>query len=81
MDSRVPEASGGLQKWAIELGEHDIQYKPRVSIKGQAVADLIVEMAENTQDMPNVPEDPSSDSLDRAAELAYELPSRIIFHS
>lgn len=58
----MPEASGRLQKWAIELGEHDIQYKPRVSIKGQAVADFFVEMAENTQDMPNVPEDPSSDS-------------------
>lgn len=61
-----PEASGRLQKWAIELGEHDIQYKPRVSIKGQAVADFIVEMAENTQDVstdvPIVSENPSSDS-------------------
>ena len=29
--------------WAIELSEFDIQYRPRTAIKGQAVADFIVE--------------------------------------
>lgn len=29
-----PENSGRLAKWAIELGEHGIIYKPRTSVKG-----------------------------------------------
>ena len=29
--------------WAIELGEFDIQYRPCTTIKGQVVADFIVE--------------------------------------
>ncbi|KAL5570454.1 hypothetical protein UlMin_027029 [Ulmus minor] len=36
-----PEASDRLAKWSIELGEFDIQFKPRTAIKGQALADFI----------------------------------------
>ncbi|XP_008222088.1 PREDICTED: uncharacterized protein LOC103322009 [Prunus mume] len=39
-----PETSGILVKWAIELGEFDIQFKPRPAEKGQAVADFISEL-------------------------------------
>ncbi|KAL6185347.1 hypothetical protein ACLB2K_041481 [Fragaria x ananassa] len=39
-----PETSGRLAKWAIELGEFDIHYMPRVAIKGQAAADFILEL-------------------------------------
>ena len=38
-----PEASGRLTKWAIELGEHDISYKPRTAIKSQVPADFIAD--------------------------------------
>ncbi|XP_023739861.1 uncharacterized protein LOC111887961 [Lactuca sativa] len=38
------ETSGRLAKWAIELGEHDINYLPRTSIKGQALADFFLEI-------------------------------------
>ena len=38
-----PKASGRLIKWAIELGEFDIKYKPRAAIKAHALADLMVE--------------------------------------
>lgn len=31
-----PETLGRLVKWSIELGEHDISYRPRTSIKEQA---------------------------------------------
>ncbi|CAL2260015.1 unnamed protein product [Prunus armeniaca] len=41
-----PETSGRLVKWAIELGEFDIHYKPRQAAKGQAVADFISEFTE-----------------------------------
>ena len=39
-----PETSVRLAKWAIELGEHDISYHPRTSIKGQALADFLLEI-------------------------------------
>ncbi|KAM6563334.1 hypothetical protein CsatB_023332 [Cannabis sativa] len=38
-----PEASGRLLKWAMELSQFDIKYKPRTAIKGQALADFILE--------------------------------------
>ncbi|XP_063939813.1 uncharacterized protein LOC135148496 [Daucus carota subsp. sativus] len=38
-----PKASGRLIKWAVELGEFEIRYKPRVAIKAQALADFLVE--------------------------------------
>ncbi|CAL2247008.1 unnamed protein product [Prunus armeniaca] len=41
-----PETFGRLVKWAIELGEFDIHYKPRQATKGQAVADFISEFTE-----------------------------------
>ncbi|XP_063942814.1 uncharacterized protein LOC135150442 [Daucus carota subsp. sativus] len=37
------EASGRIMKWAVELGQFDIEYKPRTAIKGQALADFILE--------------------------------------
>ena len=38
-----PETSGRLMKWAIELSEFDIRYKPKTSIKGQVLADFVME--------------------------------------
>ncbi|XP_064941351.1 uncharacterized protein LOC135594768 [Musa acuminata AAA Group] len=42
------DVAGRLLKWAVELGEHDIQYIPRTAIKAQAVADFIVELTPST---------------------------------
>nr|GEX95877.1 reverse transcriptase domain-containing protein [Tanacetum cinerariifolium] len=48
-----PEVTGRLLKWRFEQGEHDIQYRPRTSIKGQILADFIVESPEDgTPDTP-----------------------------
>nr|GEX91592.1 reverse transcriptase domain-containing protein [Tanacetum cinerariifolium] len=41
------EVTGRLQKWSIELGEYDIQYRPRTSVKWQILADFIVERSED----------------------------------
>ena len=54
------ETSRRLIKWAIELSEYDIRYKPRTAIKGQILADFImeftpVEPTEDTQLMPDLP--------------------------
>ncbi|XP_073313503.1 uncharacterized protein [Primulina huaijiensis] len=37
------DISGRLIKWTTELGEYDIQYEPRTSIKAQALADFLAE--------------------------------------
>ncbi|KAL0405249.1 UNVERIFIED_CONTAM: hypothetical protein Slati_3838800 [Sesamum latifolium] len=34
-----------LVKWAVELSEYDISYLPRTTIKAQALADFVSEMA------------------------------------
>ncbi|GKD41285.1 reverse transcriptase domain-containing protein [Tanacetum coccineum] len=38
-----PDVAGRLQKWSVMLGEHNIIYRPRTSVKGQILADLLVE--------------------------------------
>ncbi|KAH0969503.1 hypothetical protein GBA52_028641 [Prunus armeniaca] len=52
-----PEASRRLIKWAIELGEFDIQFKPKPAEKGQVVTDFISELTPSV-----VPELASSDA-------------------
>ena len=55
-----PETSGRLMKWAIELSEFDIIYKPKTAIKGQVLADFVMEFTSaeltgNTQTTPDLP--------------------------
>ena len=38
-----PETSGRLMKWAIEMSEFDIRYKPKIAIKGQVLEDFVME--------------------------------------
>ena len=55
-----PETSGRLIKWAIELSEFDIRYKPRTSIKWQVLVDFILEFT---------PAEPT-----KATQLTLDLP-------
>ena len=55
-----PEVSGRLMKWAIELSEFDIRYKPKTAIKGQILTDFVmefapVELTEPTQSRDDLP--------------------------
>jgi len=52
-----PDLSGRLVNWAMELGQFDIEFHPRMAIKGQVLADFLVEFC-------NIPE---------AEELPKEL--------
>ena len=47
-----PETSGRLMKWATELSEFDIRYRPKIAIKGQVLADFVMEFtsAETAKD-------------------------------
>ncbi|GJU51425.1 reverse transcriptase domain-containing protein [Tanacetum coccineum] len=38
-----PDMAGRLQKWSVMLGEHSITYRPSTSVKGQILADFLVE--------------------------------------
>ncbi|XP_060968756.1 uncharacterized protein LOC133036250 [Cannabis sativa] len=45
VSKRLLGAESRLIKWSIELGQFDITYHPRTSIKGQALADFLIEGA------------------------------------
>ncbi|XP_071686927.1 uncharacterized protein [Rutidosis leptorrhynchoides] len=39
-----PEISGRMAKWAVELGEHEINFSSRSAVKGQILADYLAEI-------------------------------------
>ncbi|GKC61162.1 reverse transcriptase domain-containing protein [Tanacetum coccineum] len=51
-----PDVAERLQKWSVMLGEHNITYWPRTSVKGQILADFLVEKSDD-----NLPETPATD--------------------
>ena len=59
-----PETSGRLIKWAIELSEFNIRYKPRTAVKGQVLGDFIVEFTPS-----NTPAHPT-----KTTQMAPDLP-------
>ena len=53
------DAAGRLVQWAIELGQFNIEYWPRVAIKAQVFADFIVEFT-----YPQGEEEPLKEDMD-----------------
>ncbi|VFQ64914.1 unnamed protein product [Cuscuta campestris] len=49
---RNSTSSGRMVKWAMMLTQFHIEYRPRSAIKGQALADFLVEMTGLTPDLP-----------------------------
>nr|GEV99869.1 reverse transcriptase domain-containing protein [Tanacetum cinerariifolium] len=47
-----PDVAGRLQKWCIMLGEHNITYRPRTLVKGQILADFLIEMPGDVSQAP-----------------------------
>ena len=48
-----PDMSGRMAQWAIELREFIIQYKPRLALKGQILADFLVEIPQRETKLDN----------------------------
>ena len=48
---RSADYTGRIGKWGTILGAFDIKYMPRISIKGQVLADLVAEFAECLEEM------------------------------
>ncbi|GFZ06814.1 hypothetical protein Acr_18g0009840 [Actinidia rufa] len=67
-----PDTSGRLLKWSIELSEFHIEYRPRIAIKAQALADFIVESThEGTPQPETVPEMEISEEPTPEKNLAH----------
>ena len=63
-----PNASSQLVKWAIELSEFDISYKPQAAIKAQAIADFLAEFTE-----PEVGLDQLSTTADNDEDRVWQV--------
>ena len=45
-----PDAAGRMVQWAIELSQFDVDYRPRIAIKSQALVDFVAEFITAEQD-------------------------------
>ncbi|GKV23293.1 hypothetical protein SLEP1_g33040 [Rubroshorea leprosula] len=50
-----PELFGRLIGWAIKLSEHDLKFQPRTTIKGQVLADFLIECRPTTAEETTQP--------------------------
>ncbi|GKA62871.1 reverse transcriptase domain-containing protein [Tanacetum coccineum] len=53
-----PDVAGRLQKWSVMLGEHNITYRPRTSVKGHILADFLVEKPDESLPDTSIVETP-----------------------
>ena len=49
-----PDLLGMMARWAIELSEFSIQYKPRLELKGQILAYILAELPQQDADPGNI---------------------------
>ncbi|VFQ69198.1 unnamed protein product [Cuscuta campestris] len=53
---KSPNAPSRMSKWAVFLGAFQIEFRPRPAIKGQALADFVVECTAREEASPEEPE-------------------------
>ncbi|XP_021735681.1 uncharacterized protein LOC110702286 [Chenopodium quinoa] len=77
------DTSGRLLKWAVELSKYEIHYKPRVSIKAQALSDFIVEASYTDEEEDigtwKVSVDGSATSMGSGAGIVITSPDGQVF--
>ncbi|GKB71373.1 reverse transcriptase domain-containing protein [Tanacetum coccineum] len=64
-----PDVAGRLQKWSVMLGEYNITYRPRTSVKGQVLVDFLVE---------NPDESPSDTSVIGVRNVHVRVDSKLV---
>ncbi|XP_074374837.1 uncharacterized protein LOC141715479 [Apium graveolens] len=62
-----------MLKWAVELGQFDLEYYPRTVIKGQALADFVLEFDSEVDEKAMVLAEPSSRG-DNPEKVKKEFP-------
>ncbi|GJZ78852.1 reverse transcriptase domain-containing protein [Tanacetum coccineum] len=53
-----PDMAGRLQKWSVMLGEHNITYRPRTSVKGEILMDFLIENSDESPSDTSMVETP-----------------------
>ncbi|XP_019173823.1 PREDICTED: uncharacterized protein LOC109169395 [Ipomoea nil] len=67
---RNPALSGRLVKWVVKLTQYGIEYQPRPSIKGQALANFLVECTAGEEEKERTTEDSSGEWWEMHADGA-----------
>ncbi|CAL9004916.1 unnamed protein product [Prunus brigantina] len=68
-----PDASQRLMKWAIELSQYDLLYRPKTTIKAQALADFVVEFTPTAKEEKMVTK--SKEKADDTSPTNLNLPN------
>ncbi|CAL8135806.1 unnamed protein product [Prunus armeniaca] len=69
-----PDASQRLMKWAIELSQYDLLYRPKAAIKAEALADFVVEFTPTAEEEKMVTK--SKEKADDTSSTDSNLPKR-----
>ncbi|CAL2230398.1 unnamed protein product [Prunus armeniaca] len=70
-----PDASQRLMKWAIELSQYDLLYRPKTAIKAQALADFVVEFTPTAEEEKMVMK--SKEKADDTSPTDSNLPNNM----
>ncbi|CAL2258020.1 unnamed protein product [Prunus armeniaca] len=62
-----PDASQRLMKWAIELIQYDLLYRPKTTIKAQALADFVAEFTPSAEEEKLVSKKKESSRADKTS--------------
>ena len=62
-----PDASQRLMKWAIELSQYDLLYRPKTAIKAQALADFVAEFTPSAEEEKLVSKKKESSRADKTS--------------
>ncbi|RVW22226.1 Retrovirus-related Pol polyprotein from transposon 17.6 [Vitis vinifera] len=64
-----PDLTGRMLQWAIELSEFGIEFQPRLSKKGQVMADFVLEYSRRPTSTTN--QSPTGEHLEQAIRLGF----------
>ncbi|CAL8117997.1 unnamed protein product [Prunus armeniaca] len=68
-----PNASQRLMKWAIELSQYDLIYRPKAAIKAQALANFVVEFTPSAEEEKLVNKNKESSRADGTSARPSQL--------